>query len=246
MKIDLLTKVFPGKSSAGTLGLSTSALIRTQGKNLVFDTGPHGAVKVIKTALEDLQVDPEEVDIVFISHCHYDHINNLSLYPNAKILMSKDEWEWAMNAKDEWIPIESIEYIKNHRDLQLVEDGDEILPEIRALFTPGHTHGHMSLAVKTVEGIAVLAGDAVKNRRELILEYSEQFIEEEKSRKSIKKIKEMAYKVFPGHDGYLLLQGDNIIPQDDLFLDISLPEGCKGGVDGVFHLTVNNKEKLEG
>ena len=59
MKIDLLTKVFPGKSSAGALGLSNSALIRTSDHIMPFDTGAHGAIKILQKSLEEFQ----------ISHC---------------------------------------------------------------------------------------------------------------------------------------------------------------------------------
>ena len=47
MKIDLLTKVFPGKSSAGALGLSTCVLIRTGKHTMMFDTGAHGVIKAL-------------------------------------------------------------------------------------------------------------------------------------------------------------------------------------------------------
>ncbi len=47
MKIDLLTKAFPGKSSAGALGLSTCVLIRTGEHTMMFDTGAHGVIKAL-------------------------------------------------------------------------------------------------------------------------------------------------------------------------------------------------------
>lgn len=71
MQIDLLTKVFPGKSSAGALGLSTCALIRTGDHKILFDTAAHGVIKILQASLAELGVEPEDIDIIFLSHLHY-------------------------------------------------------------------------------------------------------------------------------------------------------------------------------
>ncbi|GAA6392808.1 N-acyl homoserine lactonase family protein [Lawsonibacter sp. OA9] len=237
-QIDLLTKVFPGKSSAGALGLSTCALLRAPGHTLLFDTAAHGVIKTIQNSLARLEVAPETVDTIFLSHMHYDHLNNAAYYPNAQIIVGRSEWEYATTSKDEWTPLESVLYLQHCRQVRLVDDGEEILPGIRAIWTPGHTPGHMSLAVDTPKGVVVLAGDAVKNRSELELEYSDQYVDQQASTASIKKIKSMAYKVLPGHDGYLLVQDGKVVPEQELVLDIMLPRGCMDGDNGVYHLSV--------
>ncbi len=236
MKIDLLTKVFPGKSSAGALGLSTCVLIRTEDLTMLFDTGAHGIIKILQKSLADLGVEPDEIDTIFLSHLHYDHLNNVAYFPNAKIICGRKEWEYATTTKDEWTPLESILYLKNERDVRLVEDNEEIFPGMRAIFVPGHTPGQMALAIDTPEGILVLAGDSVKNRSELELEFSDQYVDQEASTNSIRRIKQMAYKVLPGHDGYLFVEDGKVVPESELTLDIMLPKGCADGDNGVYHL----------
>lgn len=236
MKIDLLTKVFPGKSSAGALGLSTCVLIRTEEHKILFDTGAHGVIKILQKSLQDLGVEPEEIDTIFLSHLHYDHLNNVAYFPNAKVICGEREWKYATETKDEWTPLESILYLKNERKMQFVNDLEEIYPGMRALFVPGHTPGQMALAIDTPEGTLVLAGDSVKNRSELELEFSDQYVDREASVNSIKRIKNMAYKVLPGHDGYLLVKDGKVYPESELTLDVMLPKGCKDGDNGVFHL----------
>ena len=227
MKIDLLTKVFPGKSSAGALGLSTCALIRTEEHTLLFDTGAHGIINILQRSLANLQVQPEEVDMIFLSHLHYDHLNNVACFPNAEIVCGRREWEHATTEKDEWTPLESILYLKRERKLRFVEDNEEVLPGMRALWVPGHTPGQMAL---------VMAGDSVKNRSELELEFSDQSVDQKTSANSIRRIKSMAYKVLPGHDGYLLIRDGKVIPECELTLDVMLPRGCKDGDNGIYHL----------
>ena len=236
MKIDLLTKVFPGKSSAGALGLSTCALIQVQGRKILFDTGAHGVIKILQKSLQDLAIKPEEIDTIFLSHLHYDHLNNVAYFPNAEILCGKKEWEYATTQLDEWTPLESILYLQEKRRVRLVEDGEEIAPGMRALWVPGHTPGQMALAIEEEEGILVLAGDSVKNRSELELGFSDQYVDQAASTASIRRIKQMAYKVLPGHDGYLLIRDGKVIPENELELDIFLPRGCTDGENGTYHL----------
>lgn len=236
LQVDLLTNAFPGKSSAGALGLSSCALIRTNGKIILFDTGAHGIIKVLEKSLEKYGIDPLKVDAIFLSHLHYDHLNNIAIYPNAELIIGRREWEYANTTKDEWTPLESIEYIKNRRNIRLVDDNEEIMPGLTALWTPGHTPGQMSLAVDTPEGLLIMAGDAVKNRSELEQEFSDMSLNEADSIASIRRIKQMAYKVLPGHDSYLLIKDGKVIPESTVTLDISLPKGCEGGDNGVYHL----------
>ena len=94
----------------------------------------------------------------------------------------------------------------------------------------------MALAIDTPEGTLVMAGDSVKNRSELELEFSDQSVDQKTSANSIRRIKSMAYKVLPGHDGYLLIRDGKVIPECELTLDVMLPRGCKDGDNGIYHL----------
>ena len=236
IKIDLLTKVFPGKSSAGALGLSTCALIRTGEHTMLFDTGAHGVIKILEKSFADLGVSFAEVDTIFLSHLHYDHSNNVAKFPSAEIIVGKKEWEYAHQSLDEWTPLEMIQYLDRERRVRLVDDGEKIFEGMTALFVPGHTPGQMALELDTPDGILVLAGDAVKNRSELEQEFADQSVDTSLSEASIRRIKKIADRVLPGHDGYLRIENGKVIPEDVLTLDIFLPKGCTNGDHGNYHL----------
>jgi 7,8-dihydropterin-6-yl-methyl-4-(beta-D-ribofuranosyl)aminobenzene 5'-phosphate synthase len=53
-----------------------SCLIETPAKNILFDTGAKG--DILLSNMRILQIDPSTVDLVFISHKHWDHIGGLS------------------------------------------------------------------------------------------------------------------------------------------------------------------------
>ena len=77
-----------------------------------------------------------------------------------------------------------------------------------------------------------------EERRALIEEAAGISKHKRRKERALKKIKSMAYKVLPGHDGYLLVQDGKVVPEQELVLDIMLPRGCMDGDNGVYHLSV--------
>jgi 7,8-dihydropterin-6-yl-methyl-4-(beta-D-ribofuranosyl)aminobenzene 5'-phosphate synthase len=57
-----------------------SCLVNQGGINLLFDTGANGAI-LLKNMWE-LGIEPGSIDIVFISHAHFDHAGGLSSFLN--------------------------------------------------------------------------------------------------------------------------------------------------------------------
>ncbi len=55
-----------------------SALIRLQGRTILFDTGSNGRVLLRNMAALDLS--PESVDLLFLSHPHWDHMGGLDSF----------------------------------------------------------------------------------------------------------------------------------------------------------------------
>src|SRR4030042_1680351 len=58
-------------------------------------------IKIFAFDLGSVTVDqsfkPEEIDIILLTHLHYDHAYHLERYPNAKIYVSKVELNFALN-----------------------------------------------------------------------------------------------------------------------------------------------------
>ena len=57
-----------------------SALIEAKGKRILFDTGGSGSI--LLSNMRKLEIAPNEIDEVFISHAHFDHTGGLSAFLN--------------------------------------------------------------------------------------------------------------------------------------------------------------------
>ena len=53
-----------------------ACLVEAHGKNILFDTGAKGAI--LLDNMKALNIDPESVEIVVISHAHWDHTGGLA------------------------------------------------------------------------------------------------------------------------------------------------------------------------
>ena len=79
-------------------------LLEAQGKKALFDTGLNeSASKGISDRFKELKISPDDIDYVFITHFHGDHIGGLLdandniVFKNAKVYVSKEEYDGWIN-----------------------------------------------------------------------------------------------------------------------------------------------------
>ena len=139
------------------------------GKHILVDTGmeefmvPEGIkekygfdVLEFEDALQTVGITPEDVDLVIQTHLHNDHCENTYKCTNAKVVVQRSEYEFAMEPH----PLDHRYFpdLLEGLDLELVEGDVEILPGIFLVLTPGHTVGGQSVVVDTSAGKAVITG----------------------------------------------------------------------------------------
>ena len=111
----------------------------------------------IVPALQTAGFDPTTVDVVAMSHLHFDHAGGLlaadgsRAFPRAKIVAQRAEWEIALGSNSRLVA----SYVQP--ELQLVRawgaegwaDGErEILPGVSVVPTGGHSAGHQAVVVR--------------------------------------------------------------------------------------------------
>ena len=94
-------------------------LLKLDGKNVLIDTGSLENREELLEELKKLDLSPEEINIVFLTHGHYDHVGNIELFDKAKIYGSGEDFDCE----------------------RIIEINKQPIKEIKIIKTPGHTFG---------------------------------------------------------------------------------------------------------
>jgi glyoxylase-like metal-dependent hydrolase (beta-lactamase superfamily II) len=217
-EVDILFRGFPGRLTDGGLGWGTVALVKGEGLNMLIDAGGPVIRNKFQGLLAKRGLAFQDIDIITLSHLHFDHVYNIDYFPNALFVLSKQEWDYASdigkNGKDVDIEEKVIPLLRIFKTRLIEHDGEEIVPGVSALITPGHTNGSMCVILDQGDGEKWLfSGDAAKNRGEIIREDFGMTINQDQSVNSVRKMKNIATRILPGHDGWITISGDKIIPE---------------------------------
>ncbi len=110
---------------------------------------------------------PADVSDVIISHVHWDHADGVDLFPNARVWIQREEYEYYVG--DDGLPrnrgIDSADAavlarLRSAGRLVLVDgDAKEIIPGITVYTGGKHTFASQYATVRTRAGTAVIASD---------------------------------------------------------------------------------------
>ena len=120
-------------------------LIRDTDGYVAIDAG--NDIQVIRDNLKVLNINPDKVTAVLLTHTDGDHVGALKLFRNARIYLSKDEEQMINGQKTKLLFFHNR---LNTKEYTLLDDEQTILVggvSIKAIMTPGHTPGSMSYQV---------------------------------------------------------------------------------------------------
>lgn len=143
-------------------------VINTGEHQVLVDTGADGLALTTGKLVQNLKavgITPENIDTIIITHGHPDHIGGITddegrlSFPNARYVMWQDEWDFWTSEQaeiklDEHVRDVLLSYARKNLPpiqdkLHLVNSEAEILPGIQVIAAPGHTPGHMALAISS-------------------------------------------------------------------------------------------------
>ena len=148
------------------------------GRAFVIDTGFNAEVAAQRgrnhlrcpiASLRLVGVDPDQVEDVIITHLHYDHVGNFSLFPKARFHLQEPELAYATGKYmrhpklSHAFEVEDVCGIvrMNYGGRVVFHHGEaEVAPGISVHLVGGHTGGLQFVRVHTKRGWVVLASDA--------------------------------------------------------------------------------------
>lgn len=115
-------------------------------------------IQSLEFGLNRFGVQPGDIDLVIVTHLHFDHIQLARKFTKARFLVQSKELEFA---KKNHPAMPLLGYMRQYYDnLNFVEvEGDTVIHDgLSVLLTPGHTPGGQSVSIQTSKGKAVISG----------------------------------------------------------------------------------------
>jgi len=162
----------------------------------IIDTGSRENKEELLHDLKKLNLVPSNIKKVLLTHLHFDHIGNLSLFKNAAIYASKEEIaSLNKNAEGTVLAAFDSEIISELKKIRLIPLPKSIA-RLKVLLTPGHSAGSVCFYMQKEK--ILFSGDTLFEQGigRLDLPTSKP----EKMKTSLNKLKKLKHKILcPGH-----------------------------------------------
>ncbi len=152
-----------------------TAVLSVGEKNILIDTG-YGDEGLAFNGYQEAQLiaaglAPEQINTVFITHAHPDHMSGLikadgtPLYPNAELVIHENEYNFWNGSARGIAPLAGVvsgfnsNIVPLKNSLRTVKGGDEIAPGVSVFNAPGHTPGHSCVMLSSGNEQLLLTAD---------------------------------------------------------------------------------------
>jgi glyoxylase-like metal-dependent hydrolase (beta-lactamase superfamily II) len=154
-------------------------ILRSAGKTVLIDSGigakdrpffPNGRLPEV---LDKNGIKPEEIDIVFATHIHIDHVGWhttakdggwVPTFPNAVHVFAQKEYEFFTapeqrdNPQIPWVK-DCVLPLEGAAKIELVDGESKLTDDLTLLPTPGHTPAHSAVVISSGGESGVIIGD---------------------------------------------------------------------------------------
>ncbi len=162
-------------------------LIQGEGRNILVDTGLGNKYSAkfkdmyaiedgftVERALATVPLTVDDITDVIITHLHFDHAGGNTIrdhkgeirptFPHARYYLQRQQYEWANRPSEKdrasYFP-ENVMPVKAAGQLELLDEGGPLFPDIELIVVNGHTPGQQLVRVAGEERSLLFAGDLI-------------------------------------------------------------------------------------
>lgn len=103
-------------------------------------------------ALAKVNLTPDDITDVIITHSHHDHIEGAKHFKNADVYIQKDEYK------------DGESYLKDNNKIILFKDSIEVYPNVKVINIGGHSVGSCIIEMKDENKTYIISGDECYSR----------------------------------------------------------------------------------
>lgn len=153
------------------------------GKKIMVDAGPaddtvwgskyHNPIsrseeQMLENALKKYDTTVDEIEMVILTHLHWDHGYGVLKLPNARVIVQKEEIRYAVCP----LPLDKKHYELNIKEkmpffleffnrIETVNGDVAVEDGIKVVVLPGHSPGSQGVVINTEKGKYMIAGDLI-------------------------------------------------------------------------------------
>lgn len=159
-------------------------LVKLNNSLILFDTGLGYSNEEGKLYLHEnikkAGFNPEDVELVLMSHLHFDHSGGMVhdfngkmelSFPNATYVIQRGEWETAFSSSSSSYHTEIFEFLQRNAQIKFIEGSDKLTQEISYELTGAHCPYHQVFLIHDGEDKVFFGGDVLPEPEELIRKF---------------------------------------------------------------------------
>ncbi|WP_374165508.1 MBL fold metallo-hydrolase [Arcticibacter sp. MXS-1] len=163
-------------------------LIDTGSSLLVLDTGlgyknEEGKL-IIHENIRKAGYEPQDVDMVLMSHLHFDHAagmicdNNGTMelsFPNAEYVINRNEWETAYSSQSSSYHTDIFDVVQRSGSIHFIEGNGQLNEQISYEVTGGHCPYHQVFLITAGEEKCFFGGDILPEPEQLLRKFKAKY-----------------------------------------------------------------------
>jgi N-acyl homoserine lactone hydrolase len=206
-RIDVVLDGFAINTSAGSVAMCEVILIEGAGADgrpvrILVDPAHVGRRVLLLDGLANRGLAPGDIDMVVLTHAHWDHVQNIDVFAHAPVYLHPDELRYCEHPHpNDWATPVWTRDILERVQVREIAEGDELIPGVGVVDLAGHSAGSIGITVQNEQGLSLITGDAVHYASVALTRQPQLvFWDAGAALASIDRAVELADIVYPGHD----------------------------------------------